>query len=371
MNASSDYTNLYSRAYTHPGLCDIYKIETIDLSTIRRLNITESVGPAVKNPSSPLKPHHDCWKEPDQLAFNFLGQPSKAQSWVLDEPIQLLELPPQAEKALGEQDKCKLRDLMNLRQQDYIFLKGLGQGHIDEVKSKLENYLNSHYWNESSKINVLSLLRVLLGALNRKAVYLLMDQFGLAEFFPLSTAETLEIRHLPKETQAKMISQIQQELNSPLSKTFAQEALTEIAEALIKPWMKKREGLATSTELNEKLTRLCAGEETWINKIFLFLSHVYLGNKSFFDACLVEAAPQLYCISKEQAYHYRQVVEKADSYFYHPSITYSLEELAYYLYREFALKWDEKPLSFIYRVLEKSPSFSVFQKNVELRIRLY
>jgi hypothetical protein len=113
--------------YSH-GLESIYKIETIDVKSIRKLSDSKPKVPTILLEEG----------EDHQLSFDF--GPS-FRSWIspitLLEPLQVLGLPKPIEKMLNEKEFRSVGDLQSGRLKEV----GLGQGHVEDIQLSLGRYL--------------------------------------------------------------------------------------------------------------------------------------------------------------------------------------------------------------------------------------
>lgn len=347
----------------HSSLSELYAIETIDLSTIRYLNHPQA-SPSPLSGSSCLP----C--EAIQLELN-LGAvpPAYLRSLVWQEPIEVLQLSLHLERALQEQNIKTLQDIQDFVQDDDYLLKGIGQGHLDEIQSKLTQYVEkASTFSAQQVVNFHSIINILTGHLNRLHAFILLDQFKLSHFCTLSAAESGELRRLSEEQRLQIVEQTQAELQEA-SFGMLNKILMLITDVLIKPWMDRRQGLANQAELQERLQRVSTPHSS-DEDIYLFLSEVFFKRQFMLHAYLTEVAEGLYGSHPAVSQAYHHIIQKGKTYFYHPSISYEWLELTRLLYQEFALKWEEKPQDFIQKVLAYCPEFCLYQQApCSLRIR--
>lgn len=351
--------------YNHPGLEENYSIETIDIKTIRLLS--DSVTTLSLPFQEKLLLLEPIEQESTQWDFDFGGEFSREiKPLVLEEPIQVLRLSQHAEKTLRIHEKLVLRDLIKLNQQEFIFIRGLGQGHIDEIKQKLQTYLADQLIQTKPHIDWTSLIRILSGSMAKLKLALIFEPFGLDAFISLSSAEQLEMRRLSHEERLKLHQEAEEEICSSRNKHVIHDILTDFLNVIIKPWVRRREGLATDDELLERLQRSCQNPELTA-PMLSFISEVFFKHQCVFNSYLTEIRPGLYGIDSGIKWMYQSVIQKALTYFYKPYIVYELEELVEFLFKEFALKWENVSCAFISKVLQFDGVFRVC-KNEEHRL---
>lgn len=357
------------------GFESIYALENVDLSTVRPMMQarTESIADGVKELSSPSSEGPLLQSEEveeDQLEME-LG--AAYCEWMpslrLSEPIQVLELSQPAYKALIEGGKTLIRDLTEASPQDLIQLKGLGQGHLDEISSKCQSYLGAQALKRSRSIDFAALLRATLGTEDRKACSLCLEPFELSALFPLAPADEVELRHLSSERRQERREAAQVELTSERKRRLLQGLLEDIAVAFIHPWMRRRMGIATEHEILERLERLST-QPSMTKKILSFIRDTYFQEQFPLRDSLMEGAPGVYCVDSYTHQLYSQLIKRAHSYFGSLQHEYALDDLSIYLEREFSRLWQGFPEGFVAKVLRMTPSFSVYKgKNHRLYIR--
>lgn len=361
MNVLPHYLESYRGAYSHPGLEAAYEIQNIDVRTVRLLQDTQTVSEAISEAES--NPFFDLHNT-EQLDFNFGEELSPGISpLVLEEPIQVLMLSPSVEKILFAFDKLFLKDLMNINPQEWVLFKGIGQGHLDEIQEKLKEYLKPHVLTPARWIDFACLVRILVGACNRKQAFVLLDSYGLSDFISLSHAEKIEVRRMSEDEKSLMCQNLRMELKVSRASEKLQQVFGEIVQVLIKPWMRKREGLASTSELMERFERI-SKDPSITHSVLQFISDVFLDEQCVLSPYLEEVARKVYGVDTNTTMAYQKLIQKVLTYFYNPSTRYSLSELVAMLQQEFAKDWDGLPEIFIRKALSFSSFFYIYRNDL-------
>lgn len=364
-NSLLSFEEFSRNAYTH-GLEAIYTLETIDLKTVRRLAV----------PSQPEELKTTTFQKhvpfEGQLEFDF---GAKYRNWmepfILDEPIQVLALSKYTEKCLLENGKMTLRCLTLTNFQNLVFIKGIGQGHIDEIQNKLKEYLSGHSLEMCTYIDFYSWVRSLAAALNRKKVYAFMLPYQLADLFPLSPAESVEVRRLTLEKRSEWSQEILEELMAPKRIQHLHEKMKTVADVFISNWMSRRHGFATQQEILERLDRVST-VSTSSDRVLSFFSEVFFKGSFPFKHLLIEDGDSLYFTDENSYRQFCQVTDVALTYFYSKQVFYPLQKLLFLLQKEFAATWKSFPEGFIEKVLRSSHHFRVRkEENGQLIVRLF
>ncbi len=345
----------------------IYALETVDISSVRRVAAVTPMLPKSAAPTHAPLQVLESETEPE------LDLGLTEQEWIpslrLNEPIQVLCLSAAAQKALLQNGKTALRDLIDLDTRDFLFLKGLGQGHIDEVRQRLATYLKGCELYRCRTVNFGSLLRGLFCSVEPKLLFCLLDPFGLSYLFPLASADQAAVRYLTKEKRHEWSALAQSMLLTPEKKESLQKQLQQIARAFFQPWMRRRQGLATQQELLDRL--LAVSENTEESEAVLRLLNKFYGSGTFLPAAdLPRVGRDLYCVDGDAASRYKTIVIKAQSYFYTFGITYPFSELISLLNREFGVAWVGFPEGCVEKTLRLSPLFRVRKGRRALAIKL-
>lgn len=354
------------------GFDQIYALETIDVRTVRPLNggVKEIEELSASTPIEPVQASFSKELEEGELLLD-LGHEYRGwiESFRLSEPLQVLKLSSLAEKALLDAGKVSLKDLMGFSTSDTLAIKGMGQGHVDEIHYKLEKYLGNMGVLRSRSVDFIGLLRCLLATMEPVKRSLCMAPYDLTDLFPLSQAQSMELRHLGEDKKQELWAQSVLEAQNDKRTQFFQRSIRQVADVFIRPWVRGRLGLATHYELSERLEKVSSdGDRT--SQILAFLSETYCHGRFLLSDALKEVEKGLYCADEWIARDVRCVLGKTRSYFYHPHLKYRLSDLISWLEREFAREWRDFPEGFLVKLLRLSHEFLVWKaKDHHLWVR--
>ncbi|MGZ3633096.1 MAG: hypothetical protein ACXU9U_05595 [Parachlamydiaceae bacterium] len=355
-NSIDTFENTYEHSYSH-GLEKIYALENIDIRSIRKIaprNLPSKPSKKIAKPS--LVP------QTEQLEFAFEPQFQKfIPPFVYQEPIQVLDLSKRIEQNLLEQNKILLSDLL-AHPLETLAIKGIGQGHLDEISSKLQNYLDEHLNHCEQKIDFSSWLKTLLGTLDRKKCAVLLESFDLPSLLPLSPSDHADLRKLSPEKRSSWIEDAIQEICCSEKKQRVNADLQQIVDVFIKPWLCRRNGIAHRDELQEYLFKLGNFHSSSL-PILLFVESLYFQDRFLLAPFLFPVEEELFCDNLETAETFRKCMNTAKTYFYHDDLHYPLHSLTQWIDRELASEWRYTPEGFIERSLRLSSAFSV-RKNI-------
>jgi hypothetical protein len=357
----TNFENTLKYSYSH-GLEEIYKLEVIDPKTIKTISPSSS-SPLVYH-EEPFDSNADPQMQLD-LGPEWCGE---LDSFVLTEPIHMLGLSPSVEKIAYAHHLLCLQDLLKLDLQRFALHKGIGQGHVEEIKLKLNEYMQGKPIGKCKKVDLSSLLKNALGGLDRKHVQLVLEPFRLGGMMPLTALERLEIKKMSLPEREAIRSGLQTQLAAGPVLEYVCEKLEQIISVFIKPWLRQRQGFGTTSELHERLERVSVQPES-TKRMWECLSTLFFTGTTPFHGCLIEMGEGFFAADRHVQKDTQSVLERARTYFYHPEIIYPLTQLMGYLEREFALKWVAFPEGFIGAVLKKSPSFILFKQNGQIHIK--
>jgi len=269
-----------------------------------------------------------------------------------------LGLAKHAEKCLIEQGKTRLKDLINVDLRSFIFFKGMGQGHLEEIKQKLAHYLNGRSIQKRSTIDFYAWIRSLIATLERKKIYVLFDAYELSEMITLSAAEVMEVRRLSSEKRQEWVQEAIKMLTADGVKSSVIHDMQSIVSILIKPWVRERDGLASHTELEERLEQISPGQPIAKKTLKLF-SELYFEGEFPLNGQLESVDDVLYCVDRSTRECYDEIIQRASGYFYKADVRYPLEQLVTLLEREMALEWHGYRDGLVTKALRLSPKFRV------------
>ncbi len=352
--SSTPFEEIFKTSYSH-GLEQIYALETIDITKVKR--IEESLPETTLTPLEPVAPLHSLWDGRYQLDLG-----DEFRGWVrpffLEEPIQVLGLSQRTEIALIDNGKRILREIVHADLKAFISLKGVGQGHIDEIQKKLKQYIAGRSLDRCFHIEFAPLVRALSVEMDRKQAYLLLESYQLERLLSLNPAERMEFLMLKPETKKKLLEESIIAFRKPERAEKVHQFIKQISHVFLVPWMRGRGGVTTRGDLEERLERVA--EEPGIAKNSLeFLSKMYFGGKFPFRQVLAEVEADLYCSESTTAEAFINIRETAKSYFYKADVTYKLEEMIRLLVVEFGKIWEAHSERLINAALRKSSLFRV------------
>lgn len=353
MLGSQHFNDLRKTAYSH-GLESLYSIENIDLRTIRRLQ-DNPLEPAV----APKKNYKTLKKSP-QLELDF---GISFRTWIKPffplESIRVLGLSKYAEKALLEQGKLKIGDLLHLSE-----LKGLGQGHLVEIRDKVEEYVAERDTEQTETIDFAAWLRALFAVHEIKKVYPLFEKYQLQNLIAITAAESVEIKRLNAEQREERCREVLAEVDRGL----LEEGARAITAAFLLPWIADREGIAAQEEIEERLERISDEVEVAL-KVLKLLNRSF-GHGFFFGTYLTPFTGDLYAIDPTYANYGKILLKCASTYFYNPQVFYPFKTLVSLLKRELACHWIALPDSLIEKLLFTAPQFRL-SKNFRGELLVY
>lgn len=337
------------KVYTH-GFEEIYALEKIDVKSIRKVVTTAQV--LTEKSEGPIKQKkHEEIKVP-QLRFGFTEQDEWIDSFKLQEPIFVLQLSSQAEKRLLEMGVRTLNDLQN-----FSLFKGIGQGHVDEIQEKIKNYIGEDE-PRVTQIDFLSLLKCVLGDLESKHTHLLLAPYHLADFFPITPGERMNVRHLNGAKREEALAKAFFEARKEERKLFIHNAFQKIFLAFIQPWLQRRGGLAKKEDIMERLLKKSFDPKISSSALRLIIN-VYFDAKFPFDHVLIPIEASLYALNEDIKKRYIQITSKAKSYFYRHDVTYLFDEFLLFLAKDWTSNWEQFAHEFVIKTLCYSPSFRV------------
>jgi hypothetical protein len=327
-------------AYTH-GFETIYRVETIDLRTVRTLSrVDQQVNEVVH--SSEEMPSEE------QLELDLGPLYRKWNPSFVDlEPIQVVQFNKQLEKWLFENGFATIGAL---RFADF-------SGHRDEIAIKLKDYLKGKALKRTQEIDFISLMKVLFGRMERKKVFAALKPFKLEGWLPLTPTEMAEVKKMSDE----LAYAFGLEVREGYDRGLLSQLYERIASTWLAQWINQRGGIAIEEELNEVLVmRAC---EPLIAKRFLrFIPFPFASYLPYADG--------LYFGAKSGAENYRKVMQLLLSFFPKKSYAYSLQEIAFYAAHDLCRLGERVDLPFIQKILLSSNYFcctneGLIQLNLE------
>lgn len=358
------FEETYKTAYSH-GFEVIYALENVDVKSICPIERQAPLFPEETAPSQRKQ-----WVS-DQYELD-LGEEYRGwmPSFLNGEPIQVLGLSRLAEKCLLEHGKQKLQDLIGVHLRDFVFFKGMGQGHLDEIQQKLHCYLDGRALQKCYTVDFAAWMRSLVSVLDRKKTFVGVHPYQLSDLFTLSPMESVEVGRLPLEKRQEWMQEVLEQFRVEQRCQAVSIEMGKVINVFVKPWMRRRLGMASQYELTERLQRI-SENPTITTSVLHFFSDVYFDQMFPLSGYLDQVDEGLYCVDESIATLYRTIVKKARSYFYKSQVSYPLQQLIRFLEGEFAQCWQGFPDGFTKKVLMQSPHFRVRKSaSGELVVRL-
>ena len=359
------FQTMLRSAYSH-GLENIYALENVDPRSIRPFQVEPTVSAKI-----PKKINHNIsFCKTIQLDLD-LG--SGFRKWITpffpEEPVDILELNKLEKKILEDHGIIYLKQLMKAHFPT-LMSKGIGQGHWQEIQTKLKQYLADKSPDKCSTLDFSSFLRVIFGTISKKKAHLFLMPYDLQDLMPLLPSETMEIKRLSDSKRLEWDQEVMGILKNPKKMEYIRYKIKEITHNFLFPWMEKKLGIALLSEIIEYLENLSM-DSFLTEKALVFLSDVYFSGEFPLDDYLYPTVQGIYAADPFYSDMFRQIEFRALSYFYKPSTTYSLDNLTNWLEREFAKEWTGFPCGMVEKVLSLSPLFYLWRNLsgfVEIRL---
>ncbi|MBS0654272.1 MAG: hypothetical protein JSR46_00705 [Verrucomicrobia bacterium] len=345
--------------YSH-GLEKVYAFETVDPRTVRTLSVETAAEPQAAPKQAETTAVHTPAKE-EQLLFSFVAH---LPSLRLQEPIEVLGLTPFAQKGLLSLNKKTVQEALELIRSNQRTHKGLGQGHIEEIQTKIAAYLHDHTDNKPS-IDFKALCRILCHDLDSKERYIVLSSCSLQSLTTISAAETAEIERWTRKERLRCLSAA---ITSCQTKhaDFLKAILKQISEAYLISWVQQRHGFTTRAELLQCMQGL-SGDPQAVKGAILLLE-LLCSPQTLFDRVLDPIEPNVYAANSKIKEDFLYICRQGASYFYHPFVTYPLEMLVQFIRKDLTRKWIGLEEGFIEKVLTTSSRFTYSNRQICLGI---
>lgn len=333
----------------------IYKLEQIDIRSIRKLSQEEPIT------VEPLctQALHKAGVDGD---LGFLPEGKRSiDSFLLEEPVHVLGLSPHVEKLLISLNIVLLQDLINRDPLSLIHMKGMGQGHIDEIKEKLGKYIAGKVLKGCQQIDFESWTKSLMPTTDKKRSYLVLDLFDLSHLVSLSPSESVDIRRLSVENKMEWLIEGKKLFRTYDSCSSFKKRLHEIIEVFLKPWMIKRLGFVKNEELLERLDRLSLVKGTF-PKAYNFFQQIFCDNECPLKGLMLHKY-SLFFASQDTLDAFETVEKGIDTYFYNKNVSYPINQLAALIESEFSKKWVGFNDGFVMKVIRYLPHLNCVRKN--------
>lgn len=331
--------------YSH-WLEDIYKLEKVDVKSIRKF---EQPQVATKSNTVAKQDFNEIESDPK------LNLGPKFSNWMLpylfDEPIQLLNLSKQVEKFLLDHDVVTIK---NLQESPYIKNErpALGQAFINEIQTKLKDYLQQYRNEKTDRIDFLSLLRASIGSLDRKKLYVALEPQGLHHWVTLSLSEKNELKKLNQNVKDEWQRSVKGDL---VNNRYFKNALKQVFENWGYHFLLQRAGFATLDELIEYLILRAEDQDA----AFALLHWI---KAEFAWETIIEKDQHLFFASKEIKKEVQSLYQELLSYF-PTSQFYKFDELAEIVQKEYCKSWKKLERSTIFHLVARIEDFKLSRDN--------
>jgi hypothetical protein len=320
------FEEVYKTAYSH-GLESIYRLESVDIKTVRTLS-SEVAPQLVEEPILPFKIDPKLDLGP---AFSGYLEP-----FVLREPIQVLKLARHTEKCLLEQDLKTLGDLQRTDLSRLVYVKGMGQGHVQEVQEKLFSYTRGKETKGATSIDFGSWIRELVGDLEAKVAWVVLEPYQLVSEIALTSLESIEVKKLTVERKREIEAQAKERLAHPDKIKQVLDRFSEIGQVFVRPWIFSRSGVASIDEIEERLERVALDRSSARASLKFLWDHYKKGPFYF----TLPNENGLYFSDAESWGRFKMIERAALSYFWSQDAEIPYSDLFHFLAKDFAARWE-------------------------------
>jgi len=351
---TSSFQDTFKGVYSH-GLEEIYTLQDVDVTKIKTFGVqTESQ----ELESQDFNDRYILPKSP-QLELSLADEfRSTIDSFILSEPIRVLNLSTHAEKYLKQHGKKVLKDLIDEDWAAFSISKGAGQGHIDEIISKLKEYIGGRTLKDCNTVDFEALIRSLISDDYRTKQYVLLDKYQLGYLITLFPSESVEVRRLSMEQRDSSIQESIKLFRSESGQKFCNLSLQKITDVFIKPWLRGRSGFCRRFELMDRLEQV-SNNASAMHHVVKFLADVNSEGHFPFNKLLHVIDHDIFCVDEVSQSSFLRIENTAMTYFYKTNLTYRLEEIISWLSREYASCWKGFPDGYLEKVLRTSKRFYV------------
>lgn len=293
------------------GIEELYRLQEVDPSTIRPLQkpLLPQENPTYQERLPPLSE--------EQLTFSFVPP---ERPWFY--PFHSTALLPQV---LARELSAK--GISNLGEAESALREGRlerwGLGHRDALCAELDT---RRRMEAASPFSTPAFLLACLGELTPLQRALLLEKEPLSRFLPPSNRESAYLARLTPEQKKKEC----QEACEILSRApHLAGAARELVSSLCVGWVRSRGGTAHEHELEDHLLAFAdCGED-----LLLLLEEFSRWVGPIWQWGLFPTAPGVWSADLSFRQEWQEVEEEATTYFYHPSVSYPIEELSSWLLR--------------------------------------
>ena len=270
-------------------------------------------------------------------------------SFRLQEPIASLALTPFAARAAIGSKAATVGELASLIFERDKECLGMGQGHIEEIRRKIEQFVGSPPYPLEQQVDFGSLLRLALlslESLDRSIIAIRCQVQTIAAIPPqeIKEAEMALLRDRDGKF-ARAIEAAQQKADAAL-----RPLLEQLFIGLIRPWLIRQGGIAHEREFKqfcfERSTDL---DSTTFGHLWTLLEHITSKGAFLFAPLLSSAPGGLWAISEKERTFAAEIIE--DAKILSQDERANLNELARVLFRCRSAKWQECTPAIIERIL--------------------
>jgi len=346
--------------YTH-GLEDIYSIEKIDLGSIRKIG--EGEKKEKKESGETCKRASNAEHRLNQFELDLDGEYRESlPSFACSVLLSCLKIKKETLKILKRQGYTRVSDLMAIDWSACACSGVLGQGHIDEVKEALANFLDGRELSFATSVDFFTLVLRSIESISSKEAFLILEKYGLENLVVLSTAERVELRRLSQGERQRLVEQIKQKLLNESDQGDILESIAKVHAVFLKPWMRQRAGIAREYEVLERLLAIGENGDKTLGCLRYFADLFYGGEYAFYHD-LAAIDDELLCVDSDVLSRYQQISRCAESYFHRGSDCYALDALIGFVCRELARCWIYVEELFIEKTIRCNSRFFVFRSK--------
>lgn len=352
------FQETFKGAYSH-GLEEIYALQDVDVTKIKTIGSQK----APKEQETKEVCSRYSLPPSQQFELGFEGEfCSTLDSFILYEPISVLNLSAHAEKYLRQHGKSVIGEIVDEDWTAFSMSKGAGQGHIDEIKEKLKQYIAGRPLKCCNTVDFEAFLRTLIPEVDGTKQYLLLERYDLCHLLTLTPSENVEVRRLSTKQRDGFVQESLKHFRTEEKRAFCHSSLQKITDVFIKPWLRGRLGFCRRFELLDRLEQVSESFAA-MHQVIRFLSDVYCEGGFPFSQWLPVVDTDIFCVDDLVCNNYSRVENASMSYFYKTDITYNLPELLSWLSREHAVCWTGFPDGFLEKVLRTSKHFHVTKND--------
>ena len=299
---------------------------------------------------------------PEQLQLPLTPTEEGLSPFRLLEPISSLGLTPFALKAAKGAKASTVGELAALVFERDKECLGMGQGHLEEIRRKIDEYIGRPPYALDHHIDFGSLLRLALFPLDGAQKGIIVTRCGLQSIVHLTTQESKEAEMaLLRDREGKFLNAV--EAARAQVATTTQSLLEQVFVGLVRPWMVRRGGVVHEEELRQ----FCFEKSKEIDcrtfgGVIALLEHL-LKVSFLFAPFLCQVQGQLWALSTQEQTWAREILLDAQTLARKEEGGTSLKELARALARCRFTGWEECSSHTIERILFWNEAFAAKTKE--------